>query len=260
MLLRLDQILLDARFGLRQLVRSPLVAAVAVLTLAVGIGLNTAVFSLVNAVLLRPLPYPESERLVWIAPYSEHTGQDTFASRGDYLVWRQQTQLFDQMAAYGTQDLNLLVGGKASQERVASIGGDFWAITGAQPMLGRLPADEDEHSLILSYGLFHRRFGGQPTVVGEAVEISGVPFTVVGVLPETFRVTFPQQTAPGDELRDIDAFISLPRGQEQPGTPISATNRPAPPWVRVVAKLGSAISVSRARMEMQSLHARLQRD
>jgi putative ABC transport system permease protein len=258
--LRLVQLLLDARFGLRQLVRSPLVAAVAVLTLAIGIGLNTAVFSLVNAVLLRPLPYPESERLVWITPYSARTGQDTFPSRGDYMVWRQQTHLFDQMAAYGTQDLNLLVGGEASQERVASIGGDFWAITGARPMLGRLPANEDEQSLILSYGLFQRRFGGQPTVVGQPVEISGAPFTVVGVLPETFRVTFPQQTAPGDELRDIDAFISLPRGQEQPGTPISATNGPAPPWVRVVGRLGSAIPLSRARMETQALHARLQRD
>jgi putative ABC transport system permease protein len=259
-MLRIDQLLLDARFGLRQLARSPLVASVTVLTLAIGIGLNTAVFSLVNAVLLRPLPYPESERLVWIAPYSERTGQDTFASRGDYMVWRQQTHLFDQMAAYGTQDLNLLVGGMASQERVASIGGDFWAITGAKPMLGRLPADGDEQSLILSYGLFQRRFGGQLTVVGQVVEISGAPFTVVGVLPETFRVTFPQQTAPGDELRDIDAFISLPRGQEQPGTPITAMNRPAPPWVRVVGRLGSAIPLAGARVETQALHARLQRD
>jgi len=254
-----DQLLLDARFGLRQLVRSPLVAAVAVLTLAIGIGLNTAVFSLVNAVLLRPLPYPESERLVWIAPYDEHFGQDTFASRGDYLVWRQQTP-FDQMAAYGTQDLNVVFGGEASQERVASIGGDFWAITGARPMLGRLLAEEDEQSLVLSYSLFQRRFGGQPAVVGQALEVGGAPFTIVGVLPETFRVTFPQQTAPGDELRDIDAFISLPRGQELPGTTIVATSRPAPPWVRVVAKLRSGIPLSRARMEMQTLHARLQRD
>lgn len=258
-MLRVDQLLLDARFGLRQLVRSPLVAGVAVVTLAIGIGLNTAVFSLVNGVLLRPL-YPESERLVWIAPYSERTGQDTFASRGDYTVWRQQTHLFDQVAAYGTQDLSLLVGGEASQERVASIGGDFWAITGAEPMLGRLSAEEDEQGVVLSHGLFQRRFGGQPTVVGQAAEIGGAPFTVVGVLPEGFRVTFPQQTAPGDELQDIDAFISLPRGQEPPGTPITASNRPAPFWVRVVARRGSLVPLSRARAEMQALHARLQRD
>ncbi|HEY7192337.1 MAG TPA: hypothetical protein VH439_01230, partial [Gemmatimonadales bacterium] len=123
-MLRLDQLVQDARFGLRQLVRSPLVATVAILTLAIGIGLNTAVFTLVNAVLLRPLPYPHPERLVWIAPYNEHFGQDTFASRGDYLVWKQQTQVFEKMAANATQDLNLITAGEASQERVASVGGD----------------------------------------------------------------------------------------------------------------------------------------
>src|SRR5262245_48898566 len=191
-MLRRDQLIQDARFGLRQLVRSPLVSTVAILTLAIGIGLNTTVFTLVNAVLLRPLPYPHPERLVWIAPYSERSGQDTFASRGDYLVWKQQTQVFERMAAYGTQDLNLIVGGEASQERVASIGGDFWEITGARAMFGRLPADDDEQSVLLSYGLFQRRFGGLPTVIGQAVEISGAPFTIVGVLPATFRVTFPQ--------------------------------------------------------------------
>src|SRR4029453_1667128 len=102
-------------------------------------------------------------------------------------------------------DLNLIVGGEASQERVASIGGDFWEITGARPTLGRLPAGDAEQALLLLFGLFQRRFGGLPTVIGQAVEISGIPFTIVGVVPATFRVTFPQQTAPGDELRDIDA-------------------------------------------------------
>jgi putative ABC transport system permease protein len=256
----LDQIIQDARFGLRQLVRSPLVATVAILTLAIGIGLNTAVFTLVNAVLLRPLPYPHSERLVWIAPYDERFGQDTFASRGDYLVWKQQTQVFERMAAYGTQDLNLIIGGEASQERVGFVGGDFWDITGARAMFGRLPAADDEQSVVLSYGLFQRRFGGLRTVIGQAVEISGAPFTIVGVLPATFRVTFPQQTAPGDELRDMDAFISLPAGHQLPGTTINSPGRPAPPWIRVVARLAPAIPVSRALQEMQTVHARLQRD
>jgi putative ABC transport system permease protein len=218
------------------------------------------VFSLVNAVLLRPLPYPHSGRLVWIAPYNERFGQDTFASRGDYLVWKQQTHVFERMAAYGAQDLNLIVGGEVSQERVASIGGDLWEITGARPMFGRLPAEDDEQGVLLSYGLFQRRFGGLPTVIGQAVEVSGVPFTIVRVLPATFRVTFPQQTAPGDELRDMDAFICLPAGQPRPGTTINSPSRPAPPWIRVVARLAPANPVSRARREMQTLHALLQRD
>jgi putative ABC transport system permease protein len=259
-MLRLNQIIQDARFGLRQLVRSPLVASVAILTLAIGIGLNTAVFTLVHAVLLRPLPYPHSERLVWIAPYNERFAQDTFASRGDYLVWKQQTQVFEIMAAYGTQDLNLIIGGEASQERIASVGGDFWEITGARAMFGRLPADGEEQTVTLSYGLFQRRFGGLPTVIGQAVEISGAPFTIVGVLPATFRVTFPQQTAPGDELRDMDAFIFLPVGHQLPGTTINSPGRPAPPWIRVVARLAPGIPLFRALQEMQTVHARLQRD
>jgi hypothetical protein len=119
----------------------------------------------VNGVLLRPLPYPDSERLVWIAPHSERVGQDTSASRGDYLVWKQQTHVFERMAAYGTLDLNLIVGGEASQERVASTGGDFWEITGARPILGRLPADDDEPGLVLSFGLSQRRLSCTPTAL-----------------------------------------------------------------------------------------------
>jgi putative ABC transport system permease protein len=259
MRLRLDQLLLDAKFGLRQLARAPLVTGVAVVTLALGIGLNTAVFSLVHAVLLRTLPYPDADRLVWIAPHHDATGQDTSASRGDYRIWKQQAQ-FERMTAYGTQDLNLVVSGTASQERIASIEGDFWAITGARPALGRLTAEHDEQGLVVSHGLFHRRFGGRASVIGQAAEVGGAPFTIVGVLPESFRVTFPQQTAPGDELRDLDAFIALPRGQEPPGRIITPTSRPAPPWIRVVGRLRPGVSVSHARTEMQALHARLQRE
>jgi putative ABC transport system permease protein len=175
-------------------------------------------------------------------------------------VWKQQTRVFEKMAAYGTRDLNFIAGGEASQERIASIGGDFWEITGAQPTLGRLLAEDDEQGVVLSYGLFQRRFGGLPTIIGQGVEISGAAFTVVGVLPATFRVTFPQQTAPGDELRDLDAFISLPHPHQLPGKAIESPNRPAPSWIRVVARLAPEISVSRALLEMQTLHAQLQRD
>jgi predicted permease len=256
----LDRFLLDAKFAVRQLARAPLVTAVAVVTLALGIGLNTAVFSLVHAVLLRSLPYPDADRLVFIAPHHDQSGQDTWGSRGDYLMWRQQRQLFDKMTAYGTQDLNLVLGGTATQERVASFGGDFWTMTGARPALGRLSAEEDEQAVVLSHGLFQRRFGGQASAIGQAVEIGGAPFTIVGVLPETYRVTFPQQTAPGDELRDLDAFITLPRGQERPGTGILPTARPSPFWIRVVGRLQPGVPVARARSDMQAFHARLQRD
>lgn len=256
----------DARFGLRQLMRAPMVAVVAIGTLAIGIGLNSAVFSLVHAVLIRPLPYPDAERIVWVTPFHERTANDTNVSPGDYRIWKQQTQLFARMTGYGTQDLSLMAGAEASQERIGSIAGDFWAITGARPLLGRLIAVEDQpqddqHSVVLSYGLFQRRFGGQASILGRSIDISGTAFTIVGILPQGYRVTFPQQTVPGDELRDIDAFIALPRGQERPGRPIvSVASRPAPPWMRVVGVLQPGVSVTRARAEMEALFAAMQRD
>jgi putative ABC transport system permease protein len=251
---------MDARFAVRQLVRTPLVGVVAIVTLAVGIGLNTAVFSLVHAVLLRPLPYPDADRLTWISPYDAHWVTDTQGPRGHYRVYRQQTQLFERMTAYGTQDLAVVAGDEASQERVASIEGDYWTLTGARPALGRLFGEGDEQAVVLSYGLFQRRFGGDAAVIGRPLTIGGAPFTVVGVLPEHFRVVFPQQTVPGDELRDLDAFIALPRGQEAPGLVIASTHRPAPPWIRVVGLRRADVNVARARVELQAVHARLERD
>ena len=256
----IQHVLADARFGLRQLRRSPLATGIAVLTLAVGIGLNTAVFSLVHGILLRSLPYPGADRLVWVAPVATQFRQDTQASRADYLLWRQQAHAFEAMAAYGTHDLALEGVGEATQERVASIGGDFWGITGAQPALGRLFADGEERSVVLSHDLFERRFGARPSVVGEIAVISGYQFTVTGVLPKGFRVTFPQQTAPGDDVRDLDAFIALPEGQETPGTPIPRTERPSPPWVCVVARLREGVAVERAQAEMAAIHARLHQE
>jgi putative ABC transport system permease protein len=252
-----QHLLEDVRFGVRQLRCSPLTTAVAIFTLAVGIGLNTAVFSLVSAVLLRPLPYPDPDRLLWISDYDPMFGQDTFASRGDYRIWKQQAQLFDRMAAYGTQDLALIVRDDASQERVASIGGDFWEITGARPALGRLFDEGDEPAVVLSYGLYQRRFGGQAAAIGSTVTLGGAPFVIAGVLPPRYRVTFPQQTAAGDELRDLDAFISLPRGDEPPGQIIVQTSRPAPVWIRVVGRLAPGVPISRARAEMGPLHSAL---
>lgn len=255
-----ERVVIDARYGLRQLRRSPLTTTIAVSTLAAGIGLNTAVFSLVHAILLRSPSYPEASRLVWVTPFDDHFRQDTWASRADYLVWKQQTHVFEAMTAYGTQDLAFEGGQQATQERVASVGGDFWAITGAQPALGRLFAETEQQAIVLSYELFERRFGARASVIGESVIVSGYLFTVTGVLPRGFRVTFPQQTGPGDDRRELDAFIALPGGHETPGSPIPRTERPAPPWVSVVARLRAGIPVERAHAEMDAVHARLERE
>ena len=241
--------------------KSPVPArTIAIATLAVGIGLNTAMFSVVHAVLLRKPSYPAADRLVWVAPYDEHFRQDTWASRADYLVWKQQAPAFDAMSAYGTQDLALEAGEQATQERVASVAGDFWSITGVQPALGKLFAETEQQSIVLSYELFERRFRARASAVGQTAIVSGYLFTVAGILPRGFRVTFPQQIGPGDERREIDAFIALPGGYEVPGAPIPPARRPAPPWVSVVAVLRPGVPIELAQAQMDELHARLQRE
>ena len=112
----IEQFLQDLRYGMRALRRHPWFAFVVVATIALGIGMNTAVFSVVNAALFRPLPYPESARLIWLADYDQRFKQDNLVARTDYLVWKQQAQSFDRMTAYGNQDLAVVVGDQATQK------------------------------------------------------------------------------------------------------------------------------------------------
>src|SRR5688572_18153329 len=148
------------RYALRGLRRNPGFTAVVVLTLALGIGMNTAVFSVVNAVLLRPVSYPDAERLVWIAPYvtDYESWRDNYLSRADYLVWRQQARSFESMTAYGNQDLALGWRDDATQERVASVTGDVWSMTGARPAMGRLFTSGEANLVVLTHSLWERRF------------------------------------------------------------------------------------------------------
>ncbi len=207
----LDQLLQDLRYGLRGLRRNPGFTAIVTLTLALGIGMNTAVFSVANAVLLRPLAYPDAARLVWLTNYDflyEH--RDNYVSRPAYLKWREQARSFESMVAYGNQDLALLAGDESSQERIASITGDFWSMAGARATLGRLFSPGEPHAMVLSYALFERRFRSDPQVIGKTVAVNGYPFTITGVLAAGFRFVFPQQIASRDEVREMDAYIPFP--------------------------------------------------
>jgi hypothetical protein len=136
----LVHLLQDVRYGLRTLRRNPGFASVVICTLALAIGMNASVFSVVEAVLLRPLPYPEAKRLVFVSSYSDdyQSQRDNYVSRSDYSAWKDQAHTVEDIAAYGNQDLALTYRGVPSQERVASITGDFWKLTGAEAAIGRL--------------------------------------------------------------------------------------------------------------------------
>jgi predicted permease len=183
----------DIRYGLRGLWRQPAFTVVAVCSLALGIGANTAIFSLVNAVLLRPLPLREPERLVmvWENQTLINAPRDN-VTPANYVDWREQNQVFEEMAALGWQSVNLT--GDGEPEKLTSYGvtANFFPLIGAEPALGRnfLPEEDRDGGprvVILSHGLWQRRYGGDPAVLGRDILLNGEKHTVVGVMPRGFQ-------------------------------------------------------------------------
>ncbi|HJQ25183.1 MAG TPA: ABC transporter permease [Blastocatellia bacterium] len=177
----------DLRYGLRLLLKRPGFTVVAVITLALGIGANTAIFSVVNGVLLKPLPYPHPERLVRVFESSRSQPKFPLAP-GNFLDYRDQNTTLDHLALYTRSDLELALGDRPEQLTALRVSADFFATLGFQPLIGREFTRADEapdntHAVILSYGLWQRRFAGDPAVVGQVIKLSGEPFTVVGVMP-----------------------------------------------------------------------------
>src|SRR6202453_229306 len=181
----------DLRYGLRMLVKSPGFTAIIVATLALGIGANTALFSVVNGVLLNPLPYPRSAQLVAI--YQKDPGMDQApVSYLNFLDWQRANKSFSSMAIYHHEDYNLT--GSAQAERVNGlmVSAGFLATLGIHPSLGRDLRSEDDHIgaapvAMLSDGFWHRRFGASPDIIGKSIELNGTGYTITGVLPPNFR-------------------------------------------------------------------------
>ncbi len=198
----MDNLLQDFRFGLRVLRRNPGFTATAVLTLALGIGATTAIFSLVDTVLLKPLPFSTADRLVAIESLIAATGHGGVASYPDFLDWRARTHVFDGMAVFRTNDFTLIGPHEPLHLQGAVVSAHLFSLLRVTPALGRsfLP-EEDKPAVadgadpvILSYGLWQREFGSDVSVVGRAVQLADKPFTVIGVMPRQFQ--FPIQAEP----------------------------------------------------------------
>src|SRR6476659_9613177 len=195
----MNTLLHDIRYGVRMLLKHKGFTAVAIIALGLGIGANTAIFSLVNGVLLRPLPFPNSDRIVYFEGKNPTAGiTDSNISFLDFTDWSQQTDLFASTAAYWTGNANLGADG-AEPERVprAGVTLGFFNVLGVQPVLGRAFVPEDDKpgtctAAIIRHGLWKRRFGSDPAIVGEQIQISSRPLTVIGVMPPGFE--YPEQT------------------------------------------------------------------
>jgi putative ABC transport system permease protein len=238
----MNTLIQDIRYGLRLLLKNKGFAAVAILALALGVGANTAIFSLVNGILLRPLPFPNAERIVYFEGRNPAQGiTESNISFTDFLDWSQQTDLFSSAAAYYTGSSNLGADG-AEPERVprAGVTTGFFSVLGIQPALGRAFVPEDDKPdtvtvAIISHGLWKRRFGADPGIIGKQVQISARQITVLGVMPPGFE--FPEQTQIwtttgvklSDEPRDNRSWQAIARlnpgvDQKQAQSRISAIN------------------------------------
>ncbi len=249
----MEQLLQDIRYGVRALRRNPGFAAVVVLTLGLGIGMNTAVFSLVNAVLVRPLPYPNPDRLVWLGNYNRFFKAD-MVSDVDYVDWKDQAKSFAGMVAYRYRSYTLATAEGAEQHLMAEATADFWAISGARPAFGRFFGPEDRDGIIISGGLFERQFHQDPAVVGRSVTLNGRTVTILGVLPKGFRFLLPKSGFQTDRGREIEAYIPNAIAWQHPAR---GGNHGV---FLVVAKLKPDVSIERARSELAGIQERIARE
>src|SRR5262245_30291840 len=186
-----EEMFQDLRYGMRMLGKSPAFTFVAALTLALGIGANSAIFSIVNAVLLRSLPYRDPERLVMVSYIRAREGA-SFARPADFLDWRDQAKVFEQIGAYRFDTADLTGSGEPERLDAARVSADLFVTLGVAPALGRAFTPEEDTdggplAVILSDALWRRRFGGNPQVIGRSITLGGQSRTVVGIMPPEFR-------------------------------------------------------------------------
>src|SRR5262245_41718832 len=231
------EFLQDLRYGARLLKKNPGVTLIAIVTLALGIGANTAIFTVVNAFLLRPLPYGDPDALVMVD--SQQEGQSVGVSFLDYEDWRRQNNVFSDIAFFNLRwNANLEFGNETETLNLTFGTSNLFSILQVGPSLGHTPTATETDSVILSHGLWQRRFGSDPSIVGRQLRIDGRSLTVAGVMPPGFR--FPFQS---DLWWLNDRYFN----RENRGMRIDQT----------IGRLRSGVSAEQAQAEMREIAARL---
>src|ERR1700730_6170405 len=185
----MDYLIRDARFALRTMARKPGFTAAAVIIIALGIGANTAIFSLVRAVLLRPLPFANPDRLVMVWEDAAYIGfPKNTPAPANYADWKARNEVFEDMAAVTGRDFNLTGDGEPEKVYAYRVTASFFSVLGVEPALGRALAPEDDRPeankvAVISYPLWQARYGGQPGIVGRDILLDDKKYTVVGVMP-----------------------------------------------------------------------------
>ncbi len=233
----------DIRFGVRMLAKSPMFTAIALLMVAVGVGANSAIFSAVNGVLLRPLPYQQPDRLVMIWGNFTKLGLPHISvSVPEYLDYHARAKTLSDSAAYATGSFNLTGDGPPEQVQAAASTASLFQTLGVQPTIGRAFTPEEdtpgnEHVVVLSHGLWTRRFAGDPSVVGRSVQLDGLPYQILGVMPSGFD--YPSKS---------DIWVPIAFSTEQTGM-----NARGSRYLNVVGRLAPDATVDRARNEIATI-------
>jgi putative ABC transport system permease protein len=242
----METLIQDLRYALRMLIKKPGFTVVVVAALALGIGANTAIFSIVNSILLRPLPYRDPDRLtmIWMDNKRMNVDQDIH-SYANYADYRDQNQVFESMAAYHGVSLNLVGGGEPERIIGSAASASLFEVLGVAPQKGRVfTADEEQigqdRVAVLSYGLWQRRFGGDPNIVGREIQVSDASRTVIGVMPPSFK--FPHKDA------EIWIPIALNEDQKRPRASFS---------YYAIGRLKPGVTLERAQAEMGTIASNL---
>jgi putative ABC transport system permease protein len=244
----MNTILADLRYAVRMLLKSPGFTVIAIVALALGIGANTAIFSVVNAVLLRPLPYPEPDRLVLLREKTS-TFPSGSVSYPNYLDWREGQRSFTDLALLRRTDVNFAaVGGDTTPERIggAQVTWNFLAVLGLKPRMGRDFTEADDvpnapKVALISEGLWQRRFGGAQNVLGQQIMVQGAPREIIGVLPADLR--YPRQAQIYLPLGDLRAQQNVLQRGNHPGFSALGRLKPGVTLAQATADLDAIAAV-----------------
>src|SRR5215510_1171778 len=242
---RLEDLWQDLRYGARMLLKNPGFTFVAVLALALGIGANTAIFSVVNTVLLRPLPYYDPQRLVWVSEVMSN-GDEIYGA-ADYLHWREQSKSFDHLVAFTPGGIHLTGRGEPEQLDSIRATANLFPALGVAPQLGRAFTTEEDHPgaapvVILSHAFWQRRFGGDPAIIGQSLTLDGRSRQVIGVMPPGFKF-----------IRKADVLLprALNAQQELANQGISYLGN-------IIGRLKPGVTPEQARSELETILRRIE--
>src|SRR5436853_322857 len=244
----------DVKYGVSNLIKATGFTFVAIIALALGIGANSAIFSVVNAVLLRPLPFPEPQRLVSVWETNLQRGESrSSCSYPNFADWRDQNHVFEKISAFYQNDFILTGEQEPARLRGATVSTDLFSLLGVQPMLGREFVPEEEQpgnrsrAAILSYDLWRTRFGASPDILNRTITVNGYSYAVAGVMPAGFK--FPVQNEPVE----IWTTFAADSAGDKP-----ATQQRGAHFINVIARLAQGVSLDQAQAELNTIAARLE--